>query len=388
MANDALVLPPSTRPAISTLVQTYLDEQLYEAKLWSRNVALQLIAGVNGYRSSYYGIGTPRVEGIQAKPDEMFISGLQGERARSLQTVNSDVFQPLVKTRAIDLNVTRHTSFYDNNAVQNDWQDNTLPQTFVRPVARWCYNALEVVISKDEQYWLQAGGAVPKINLVAETAKDRQSTLMSQIDLDWHTSNGPSSTTSNYWSAPYSFQIACDTSSIYLGVDRSDATNNYWKGNTVTAQTSANFHDLINYANYNTTGPQLAKFGYALRYLLVNGDLYTKALVEAESRGMKPITMDKIPAMAAYGFKETGAIEINGGQQYIVMDPNMPAGHVFGFNPNLWSVGFRKKFEMTPLVDQSQFRGQARVQSAQLEALYLGPICHAPWTQVYWTNVS
>lgn len=388
MANDALVLPPSTRPAISTLLQTVLDEQLYEAKLWQRNVALQLIAGVNGFKSSHYGIGTPKVEGLSAKPDEFFISGLGSERARSLQTINSDVFQPLIKTRAIDSNITRQTSFYGNNAVMTDWQDNTLPQTFARPVVRWCYPQVEIVISKDEQYWLNAGGATPKLSLLAETVKDRQSTLMTQIDLDWHVSSGPSSTTSNYWSAPYSFQVACDTSSIYLGVDRGDAANAYWKGNTITAATSASFHDMLYYANYNTAGPQLAKFGYALRFLLMNGDLYTKALVEAESRGMKPITMDEVPGMAAYGFKSTGAISVNGGQQFLILDPNMPSGHVFGMNPTTWSIGFKKSFTMTPLTDQSTIRGQPRIQTAMMEALYMGPVCHAPWTQVYWTSVS
>src|SRR4051812_31180184 len=109
MANDALVLPVSTRPAISSLVQTDLDEQLYEGKLWSRNVLLMLLAGVNGFKSAYYGIGTPRVEGINPKPNEMFVSGLTSERARSLTTIGSDVFQPLVKLRPIDPNITRHT---------------------------------------------------------------------------------------------------------------------------------------------------------------------------------------------------------------------------------------------------------------------------------------
>lgn len=398
MANDALVLPYSTRPAISTLVQADLDEQLYEGKLWSRNVALMLIAGVNGFKSSYYGIGTPQVTGLQPKPNEMFISGLAAERARSLQTINSDVFQPLVKLRPIDPNITRHTSFYDNNAMMNDWASNTLPQTLVRPVARWVYSALEVVISNDEQYWLSAGGAVPKLSLATETARDRQSTLMAQVDQDWHTSAGPASTTSNYWSAPYSFQIACDATSIYLGIDRSDATYAAWKGNYSTTATQASFHDMYMADNYATSttpwasgiAPQLDKFGMRVRYYLCNGDLFQKALVEAESRGAKPVTMsgpDGIPEMAAYGFKNTACVSINN-QCWVVHDPNMPASHVFGCNPVAWSIGFRKSFQLGSFFDHAQIRNQPRIKSAQMEALYMGPILHAPWTQTYRTNVA
>jgi len=395
MANDALVLPVSTRPPTSVLIQTDLDEQLYEGKLWQRNVALQLFAGVNGFKSSYYGIGTPQVTGIQPKPNEMFISGLAGERARSLQTINSDVFQPLVKLRPIDPNITRHTSFYDNNAMMADWAGNTLPQTMIRPVARWVYSAVEVVIANDEQYWISAGGAVPKLSLVTETARDRQSTLMSQVDADWHTSTGPSSTTSNYWSAPYSFQIACDASSIYLGIDKSDATYAAWRGNYSTTATPASFHDLYMQVNYNTSttawasgiAPQLDKFGMRIRYFLVNGDLFQKALVEAESRGSKPMTMGAIPEMAAYGFKNTACVSIND-QCWVIHDPNMPASHVFGCNPTTWSIGFRKSFQMGTLFDHGQLRNQPRIKSAQLEALYMGPICHAPWANAYWTSVA
>lgn len=395
MANDALVLPYSTRPAISTLVQADLDEQLYEGKLWQRNVALMLFAGVNGFKSAYYGIGTPQVTGIAPKPNEMFISGLASERARSLQTINSDVFQPLVKLRPIDSNVTRHTSFFDNNAMMSDWADNTLPQTLIRPVSRWVYNALEVVISNDEQYWISAGGAVPKLSLATETARDRQSTLMSQVDKDWHTSTGPSSTTSNYWSAPYSFQIACDTTSTYLGIDRTDANYVAWQGNYSTSSTPASFHDIYMQVNYATSttqwasgvAPEMDKYGMRIRYFLCNGDLFQKALVEAESRGSKAITMADMPNMAAYGFKNTAAVSIND-QCYVIHDPNMPASHVFGCNPSTWSIGFRKNFQMTTLTDQSTIRGQPRIKSAQMEALYMGPICHAPWANAYWTSVS
>lgn len=395
MANDALVLPVSTRPPISVLVQTDLDEQLYEGKLWQRNVSLQLFAGVNGFKSSYYGIGTPKVDGIQPKPNEMFISGIGAERARSLNTVGADVFQPLIKIRPIDPNITRHTSFYDNNAVMSDWSANTLPQTMVRPVARWVYSALEVVIAKDEEFWMNSGGAVPKLSLATETARDRQSTLMDAVDADWHLSTGPSSVNSNYWSAPYSFQIACDASSVYLGLDRSDDTYAAWRGNYSTAATPANFNDIYKADNLSTStsgwasgvAPQLDKFGMRVRYYLVGGDLFSKAQTEAEKRGAKPMTMSDIPQMAAYGFKETGAVSINN-QAWIIHDPRMPSGHVFGCNPAVWSVGFKKNFQMTTLEDQSRIRGQPRIKSAQMEVLYLGPICHAPWVNTYRTNVG
>ncbi len=387
MADSALITPESGRPAISNFVQRDFDEQISEGKFYPRSVLAMLMIAANGAATDFTTIGAPSVEGKD--PGRGLWIGTGSERLRMLKSVGSDTFQPAYRLRPASNTVTRHQSFFDNNAVQANWSANTIPQTIKRGAVKWVYHSEEIIVSKDEQNFIRDGDAVPGLSLTVETSREVRSQMLSTLDSDLHISTGPVSTTSDYWSGPYGVKEWCKDSGVIAGIDRDDAANAAIRGNYMTSWGAVSFWDMYMYDNFSTSGPQLNKYGATVHYYLCDGDMFSKAVLEAKQRGYTEVMVGKLPELPQYGFGSMNAVKIDPGCT-IICDPGMTSGEIFGYNPRGWSMGLKKNFTLTQagFFDHSMIRGQPRILRGEMELMYIGPICNTPWAQTYRTGCT
>jgi hypothetical protein len=178
--------------------------------------------------------------------------------------------------------------------------------------------------------------AISSLQLAEITTRTAQH--CKSIDDDIHTGAGPSNTSpgdAQYWDAPFSIKKALDTTSTYLDIDRTVGGNEFWQGNTVTVGHAAQPAAMIDYANYDSTGPKLADYGLGIDTLLMGGALYAKALREAEARGPR-VTISDIPELGKFGLKQYAAMVDN--KITIIHDPTMPANEVAGINWSTWTL--------------------------------------------------
>lgn len=387
MADSALITPESGRPAISNFVRRDFDDQIAEGKFYPASVLANMMLAANGGATNFFTIGSPGVEGRDGGGTRGIAIGRGSERLRMINSITSDTFQPAFRLRPAENQVTRHQSFFDNTATQANWSQNTIPQTIKRGVVKRVYHSEEVVVSKDEQRFMREGDAIPGLSLTVETSREVRSQLLNTLDSDLHTAAGPISATTDYWSSPYGVREWCKNSGIIAGIDRDLAENAALKGNYTTSYGAVSFWDTYMYDNFSTAGPQLKKYGASVHYYMVDGDLFTKAVVEARQRGNTVVSVGTLPEFPQFGFGDMTSVQIGPGCT-ILCDPGMPSGEMFGFNPKGWSMALFKNFTTTNFFDHSQIRGQPRIIRAEMELEYLGPICNVPWAQTYRTGCT
>lgn len=391
MANTSTV-----RTGASSLFQSHLDDKLINVN-FKRLVFLVLVGLRNGDKQGIYDLGRPMAE---APAKGLVISGNSTTMARKAEVLGSFVFQPIIQsgTRA-NPTITATTALGNQPKVEN-WADNQFFQDLVRPEVRWVRYSTPFSISKDYMDFMKAkaggnsteGGweAVGSLQLAEITTRTAQHCVT--IDSDIHTSAGPTNTatTADYWDAPYSIEYALKTGITYLGIDRTVSGNEFWYNavNYVTTATQLNVRAMIDYCNFSSSGPKLADYGLAIDSLVMSGDLYAKALREAEARGARMNIDNEIPEIGKFGLKNYVAMVDD--RVTIIHDPSMPSGHVAGINWSTWTVALHPsaRFSVNGPYDQTLYAGGPRALTGTIDTLIMGPFCDWPKSNVYWTLVS
>lgn len=387
MANTAQV-----RTGPSTLFQNHLDDKLVNVN-FKRMPFLTLMGLRNGDKTGIFDLGRPKDE---APARGLLISGNATTMARKAEVFGSFVFQPIIQSGTRPNPTVTASTAMGNQPQVEDWASNQFFEDLARPEVRYVRYSTPFSISKDYMDFMKqkAGGnsteggweAISSLQLAEITTRTAQH--CKSIDDDIHTSAGPTNatTTREYWDAPFSLQMALDTTSTYLGIDRTVSGNEYWKGNTITDSTQLNIRAMVDYANYTSGGPRLADYGLGIDTLIMPGDLYGKALREAEARGSRVVTPD-IPEIGKFGLKKYVAVVDE--RVWVVHDPTMPSGDVAGINWQTWTVALHPsaRFTVNGPDDQTKVVGGPRAMTGTIDTLILGPFCDWPASNLYWTTV-
>ncbi len=382
------------RTRANTLFQSHLDDKLVNVQ-FKRFVRFQMLGLRNGDKNGIFGLGRPKAD----QPDRgILISGSETTQVRKAEVFGAFVFQPVITS-----GTRPNPTVVISNALANDpqvsnWAGNQFFEDLVRPEVRWVRYATPYAFSIDYTDFMKqkSGGtsteggweAVGSLQLAEITTRTAQH--CQTIETDIHTAAGPTnaSTTADYWDAPNGIAIHHDTSSTYLGIDRAVTGNEFWQGNTISGATQMNSRAMVDYVNYDASGPQLADYGLGIDTLVMGGTLFSKALREAEARGSRVIKNDDIPDLGKFGLKKYAAIVDE--KVWIVHDPGMPAGYVEGINWSSWTVALHPtaRFTVTGPFNQTQVAGGARAMTGTVQTLIMGPFCDWPKTNALWTNVS
>ncbi len=145
---------------------------------------------------------------------------------------------------------------------------------------------------------------------------------------------------------------------------------------------------MVDYVNYDSSGPQLADYGLGIDTLVMGGTLFSKALREAEARGARVIKNDDIPELGKFGLKKYAAVVDE--KVWIVHDPGMPAGYVEGINWESWTVALHPsaRFTVRGPYDQTVVQGGSRSMTGTIQTLIMGPFTDWPKTNALWTTVT
>ena len=379
------------RTGATSLFQSHLDDKLVNVN-FKRMPFLTMLGIRNGDKIGIFDLGRPKDEAPQRG---LLISGNGTTMARKAEIFGAWAFQPIIQAGVRANPTVTATTALGNQPQVEDWASNQFFEDSQRPEVRWVRYSTPFAISKDFMDFMKqkAGGnsteggweAISGLQLAEITTRTAQH--CKSIDDDIHTATGPTnaSTTTTYWDAPFSVQYALDTTSTYLGIDRTVDGNQFWQGNTITDTTQLNTRAMVDYANYDASGPKLADYGLGIDTLLMGGALYSKALREAEARGGRVVIPD-IPDIGKFGMKKYVAVVDD--RIWIVHDPTMPSGHVAGINWQTWTVALHPtaRFTVNGPYDQTIIAGGPRALMGTIDTLIMGPFCDWPAGNLYWTT--
>lgn len=382
------------RTRANTLFQAHLDDQLTNVQ-FKRFVRLQMLGLRNGDKTGLFGLGRPKADNPARG---ILISGSETTAARKAEVFGAFAFQPIVTSGTRPNPTSVITTALANDPQVSNWAGNQFFEDLVRPEVRWVRYATPYAFSIDYTDFMKqkAGGtsteggweAIGSLQLAEITTRTAQH--CQTIETDIHTAAGPTnaSTTADYWDAMNGIAVTHDTTSTYLGIDRTVSGNEFWQGNTITGATQMNSRAMVDYVNYDASGPQLADYGLGIDTLTMGGTLYSKALREAEARGARVIKNDDIPDVGKFGLKKYVAIVDE--RIWLVHDPAMPTGYVEGTNWQSMTVALHPsaRFTVRGPYDQTIMQGGARAMTGTLQTLIMGPFTDWPKTNALWTSVS
>lgn len=381
------------RTSANSLFQSHLDDKLVNVN-FKRMPWLTLMGLRNGDKVGVFDLGRPKDEAPQRG---LLISGNATTMARKAEVLGAFVFQPIVQSGVRPNPTVTVSTALGNQPQVEDWASNQFFADSIRPEVRWVRYSTPFAISKDYMDFMKqkSGGdsteggweAISGLQLAEITTRTAQH--CKSIDDDMHTAAGPTNAATvgdgQYWDAPFSIKLALDTTSTYLGIDRTVDGNQFWQGNTVTGSTQLNIRAMVDYANYTSGGPRLADFGLGIDTLLMPGDLYGKALREAEARGSRVVIPD-MPEIGKFGLKNYVAVVDE--RVWVVHDPTMPSGNVAGINWSTWTVALHPsaRFTVNGPDDQTKIAGGARAMTGTVDTLIMN-FCDWPAGNLYWTTV-
>lgn len=269
-------------------------------------------------------------------------------------------------------------------------------EKYRRPEFKWCeMKNTGVIYNRDISAAKDVAGADDKYfdakmeSLIQDsmTTKISSQAKIANTDLWFGT---PSSQTAAIWDAPFGILEAVDdgvTSNTwstvnYAGVDRSDATNYWYRGHVDTTQHAFGAVDLINDALYTKglafidTGPDV---------FIVGPKLFAKYQKELTAQTQEVNTGPDLRMIGQYGFRNPA---LRYGNTWIVGDNRCPAGVAVGLSMDSWMIAFKKGKKFTPsqLYDQTGIAGGIDGSIFYVNTQWM-PMCVAPPANIKYTNL-
>lgn len=387
----------SVKTAFDALVAENWSSTVVDT-LFNAMPAMQIFFGRNGTKKGHTGLGIP--------DSGVLTTGMKTARIAKRDILSAMIYQPIIHHLLPSESDGKVMDVADNMPTRTGWETNGPEKRVKRPSVRWCEisDPCKVAnerirhttrVSKGERNGWEAIGSLLQLerNDVLGIHTKRWNQLL------WGTYTGTVAATAGYptdedsekWDTIHSFAYHLAATGTYCGIDRSLAANAFWRGNKITAATSAVFRDMIRYANYTLTLPTgetgLKSKGYNLDVMLVGADLMPTALSEAEARGGQVILSGTpIPQFGQFGF-QNDIVRID--NTWIIYDPECPSGTVVGLNPSTWTFAVHPdaNFKQSTPTDQSDNEGGDDAVTWTIRSKVM-LVCEAPLANVIWTNVS
>jgi hypothetical protein len=390
MANSSTV-----QTGITTLVQDNIGHEVVSV-LFPRFVLLYLLLRKNGDKQGPYGLGRPMVDG---RPNTgIFVAGKRVSAPRKEQIMGALEFKPLIQFQELQDYTSNITALHDSDTSVENWEDNQIESTTIRPSFRWSVKQTPIEVSKMNLRMMKAA---------AEGVERRASQAIGDVWLA-HTNhalaqhcrginnelNGgstpststdaPSSVTSDLWSKQYSIPSILHTTNNYAGIDRSLAANTWWHAKRNTTSQSLNIREMLTYARY-TAG--LSDYGLFVDCLIMGNDLYPSALAQMDALKGQVFHSGGFPDFPEVGYNRQVAVV--DGSVAIINEPGWPAGYVAGLSLDTWFVAIHPdaNFTASEPERQDQIAGGHRSVAANIETQWMYGCVH-PAGNVIWTTVT
>ena len=387
----------TVREAFNALVAENWSSKVVDT-LFNKMPMMKVLFGKNGTKKGAYGIGIPDSGAL--------VSGMSGAKIRKEEILSALIYQPIIKHLTTDESDGKVMGMEDNMPVKAGWENKGPEKRFKRPSFRWFDIADPAKVSnerirhtrrssKGERNGWEAIGSLLRVerdDVAANHVKRLNDLLWGVYTGTRCPTNGrPSDEDAEKYDAPFSFAESCKADNSYGGVDRSLASNAFFRGNYITAATAANFRDMIRAANYSMVLPD-GTVGLQAKtevppVFFVGGALMNVALQEADAKqGLIIRAGQPIPEFGEFGFMRD-SVRID--NTYIIYDPTCPAKHVFGMSPDTWTMAIHPdaNFKQSAPTDQSDNEGgdDATTWTLRTKLLIAN---EAPMFNVYWTNVA
>lgn len=339
------------------------------------------ILGMNATNEEALSIGVP---------DSTVIISPMGSAKAQRRTIEQEGQYRLLnhaRGKAIDDGDEKSMADQDSNPIQGGSEDKDVLKRFDGPNARMCWRnrILKVWHSSRDYASAQGGGDKVAANRAIRSIYDTEhkdgiavmSVGLEKMMMGTHPafpSGAPSDTSQTKWDALYSIEQAIHDSNTYLNVNRSLASNAYYRGHRTTSARSAVLEDLL-WEALMTNG--IVNTGGYIDLVVTGRTNYQKFWKEAQEKGFKMISNDKVPAKNSFGVgSQVIEFHFNGRPVYVLLDPHCPEydingnlidpmsttpqtfsyGSVYCLNTATWTIILKggKNFAKTPWVDKTK----------------------------------
>lgn len=373
---------------------------------------LEFLIGMNATNEEAKNIGLAK--------STVIISPMGTAKAQQRTITNEGQYRLLnhARGKTVDDGDEKSMSDYGTAPTQGSSEDKAVLKRFDGPVARmvWRERVLKVWHSDRDYAKYMGGGDKAAANRAIRSVydvetKDGIAAMALGLELMlWGThpdfsSGAPTDTSLTRWDSLYSLSNMLDTSNTYLGINRSTAANAYWRGYKVTASRAAVLEDLCWEVFQNRT--TIVTGGY-INLVVCGTNLFQKFWAEANSKGYRMVSNDKIPGKLSFGAQQQ-VIEFgwNGRMVYVLCDPNCPEydstgtritsnaqtfsyGHVALLNTKTFTIIFRggRNFAKSKWIDKSELsEGAEKADFCNLDT-ELQLITEVPSWNAYFTHVG
>lgn len=338
---------------------------------------------------------------------------------REIQKEGQYRFLNKARGKSIDDGDEKSKTDMDTTPIMGASEDKDVLKRFDGPVARmvWRQRAMKVWHSSRDYAKNNSGGDKQRANEAVQDvydveAKDTYAVMALGIEamlFGTHPSfstGAPTDTSATRWDCLHSFANIFGVSNTIYGVNRALAANAYFRGAcpNPTASRAAVLEDLLTeitfqHRTFNTGG-------YTDMAVCGPGN-FQKFRREAQDKGYKMISNDKVPGKLEFGTKQE-VIEFKFGSRtvYVLCDPNCPEydsngvlittasqtfsyGHVGLFNSKTFTVIMRggKNFSKTPWTPQNTRPGGDDADTANMD-VELQIVNEVPSWNSYLTHVG
>lgn len=384
------VATSGVRTGIDTLLQTHFATKLRNT-LFNRMLILYFLFARDGQKTGPDDLGRPKVNG---KFKGVFVSGVETAKARQETILSSLQYQPIIQTTLPAVGDGKTMTMADNMPVRTNWESTLTSSYFTRPSVRWTKRADPYKVSNEEIRHTKehAKNEVDGTTGIVSLFQAETVSVLGVHEKWWNSAlwgtsfagvSAPTNQDAQFWDAPFSMKNALSTSNTYCSVDRSQASNSYWRGADTSGYSGiADFETLINYTNYDLG---LADKGMGIDLIICDKQNFKRAKTEAKSKGVV-ISTGGVPQFGEFGFlREIVKID----NTWIVYDPECPTGEVAAINLDTWTFAIHPEanFRISKPFDQSQIEGGDDAMAGYVVTKIM-LVCEVPGMNAYYTSVT
>jgi hypothetical protein len=405
MANSSTITGPST---INTMIQDNIGDTVTSV-LFPRFVLLYLMLRKDGTKQGPIGLGRPMVNG---RPNTgIFVAGKKVDAPRKQSIMGALEFKPLIQFQELQDYTANITNLHDVDPSVENWEDNQIETTLVRPSFRWSIKSTPIEVSLMNMRMTKA--ALAGKERAAWQAIGDMWLASSDMALSQHcrginneltgsstpstTTDAPSSVTADLWSKQYSLLSALgSTSNNYAGIDRSLAANAWFRPIVNSTAQSVNVREMLNYYRYtaavlapggSTLATGLNSLGLMGDVFICGNDLFPSFMAQADALKGQVFHSGGFPDYPEVGYNRQMCVF--DGSVAVISEPNWPAGYVMLTNLETKFVAIHPEanFTASDPFRQNQQAGGHRSFAATIETQWMWGDTYPAGT-VVWPSVT
>jgi hypothetical protein len=212
----------------------------------------------------------------------------------------------------------------------------TAGQKAIRPCWKWSHREeYGYVDERDTSRYDALKASNPDMfhTRISELTTDEEARMKASLMLRINSDclNGtPTTSTDPIWDHQYGFKYAIAADNTYAGLDRTLATNYFWRSKQDGTTHNWTFEKLLSDAHLEKG---LAFAGSNVDVFIVSPAFFAKCMSENQSYQVKPSDDSGVANLRAWGYKN---VVLKYNTSYMIADASIPVGTVYGLNGKTW----------------------------------------------------